>query len=117
MDYLCAPIAPDTFHTLNDHRVNATSLARDYTSITGRLIFVPQTCFMGEVDDKRREEILNFEIFLIRELLFERIVICEQECHGSGLTAGMSKEVEQAEHMGIQIMTYKEAIDGIDKTT
>jgi hypothetical protein len=111
MDYLCSPIAPDEEHTMEYHRMRASYLAEKYTRDTGRLIFVPQTCFMGEVDDKRREEILNFEIFLIRELLFERIVICEQECHGNGLTSGMAKEVEQAEHMGIQIMTYKEAIE------
>ena len=112
MDYLCSPIAPDEEHTLDAHRGRAIALAREYTRLTGRLIFVPQTSFIGETDDKNREEILVFELDLIREGKFERVIICIQECHNGNITSGMDAECDIARLYGIQYLTYEEAIDG-----
>lgn len=110
MDYLCAPIAPDEEHTLDAHRGRAIALAREYTRITGRLIFVPQTSFMGETDDKNRHEILEFEVDLINRGYFDRLVVCSQECHSGLLTLGMEHERIAAVCSRTEVITYEEAI-------
>jgi hypothetical protein len=105
MDYLCAPFSPDEFHSIADHRKQAIEYAKTYTKLTGKLIYIPHTTFMGEFDETHRKEILEFELNLIKNNYFEKIVICSCLCH-NGLTVGMKEEIIAAVNNLIPTVDY-----------